>query len=239
MSTDHALQVGSSKDLHGGSLYPDLPEMPAKSDRLYPDLSDLNEIKPIETPIAGVVIKVGEEGAPQTEPSTPYKQAKSSSWGLPSLSSWMGSSKKVKERIQWGKDDYPTKKEFTAAAALYYGPRIITYDPSTTSKALLDRSQLDHDSAHTAYMKVFNHLSTVFSNQVSSLPLGETITEYNGAIDKASAPFETINKQRQVARDLRGFFLGHLVEDEGSKISTTEELEQLMREHLVPFAATG
>lgn len=234
----------SNKDLplnSGGieSLYPTLEvsEIPKKG--LYPSLKDLNKIDPVEYVIAPVIIKVKE---PQVDKETaspsPYSQPVSASRGFSGFFSWFSSPKAPQPHIEWGKGGNPTQKDFIETGELYYGPRII-YIPKTTNKTQFTRLCQELEEVHGRYMDVFNRVATLFSQKVSAKPLSERVAEYNAVIKEAAAPFKTLNKRRQVERDLRGFFLNHLIEDEGQKVTTKREVDALIQETLLPFAETG
>ena len=230
-------------------LYPQIGQGEVRQS-LYPSLADLNKIRPLEIPIASSLIKVEEPALKQAEARNPYSQAPlssspyfqpaSASYGIPQLFNWLWPSKQESSPplIQWGKDLYPAKQDFIEASELYYGPRII-YIPHTTKTAQYQRLARELEAAHTAYMKVINAVATVYTQKVSREPLASRITQYNAAITECSDLLRLIVKKRQVARDLRGLFLNHLIEDEGSSLSSPQEADALINDHLLPFAATG
>lgn len=220
------------------SLYPTLEvsEIPQKG--LYPSLKDLNKIDPVEYVIAPVIIKIQEPPEKIEEETSPYSQPMSASRGFSGLFSWFSSPKTPQPHVEWGKGGNPTQKDFIETGEFYYGPRII-YIPETTNKTQFTRLCQELEEVHGRYMDVFNRVATLFSQKVSTKPLSERITEYNGVIKEAAAPFKTLNKRRQVERDLRGFFLNHLIEDEGQKVTTKREVDALIQETLLPFAETG
>ena len=233
-----------NKGLLSERLYPDIGEPKTEESlrhSIYPSLADLNKIRPLDIPVAASLIKVEEPTDEQAvSQRSAYSQPISASYGIPQIFSWFWSSKakSSKPLIQWEKDLYPAKQDFIEASKLYYGPRII-YIPHTTKAAQFQSLVHELEMAHHAYMEVMNALATAYSQKVRREPLSSRITQYNAAIKECSELFETINKQRQVARDLRGFFLNHLIEDEGENPLSQKEADTLIHDHLVPFAATG